>query len=159
MRVSTSAGVVELTGEMVCRGMVFAPKNPRDYALGETCVFVAGRRDDANDVWRDARDDSLGTNPLGADRLLGCDPAFASRADCELYGVYGDAAAHGFAPLRDGGAVDLRKPKTVAMPHDRGRTIALNPWAGDAVELEKVESGGELTTIHQSSRKPHDIGW
>ena len=107
MKIQTNAGEVTLTAEMVCRGMVFAPKDPRDYVMGEGRVFVVGHRDEANGVWRDARDENLGTNVFGADRLLGCDPAIATRADCERYGVHGDAAAHGFARLRDGGAVDL----------------------------------------------------
>jgi hypothetical protein len=110
MKIQTNQGEVELTAEMVCRGMVFAPKDPRDYALGEGRVFVVGSRDEAYDVfWRDARNGSLGTNALNADRLLGCDPTIASRADCERFGVHGDAAAHGFARLRDGGALDLRR--------------------------------------------------
>lgn len=32
MKIQTNQGEVELTAEMVCRGMVFAPKDPRDYA-------------------------------------------------------------------------------------------------------------------------------
>lgn len=103
MKIQTNQGDVELTAEMVCRGMVFTAA---DYHLGGG-LFVVGRRDDANNVWRDAGDDGLGTNLLGARRFLGCDPTVASRADCERFGVHGDAAAHGFARLRDGGAVDL----------------------------------------------------
>lgn len=113
MRIRTNTGIVELTAEMVTKGMVFAPKNPRDYIMGEGRVFVVGTRDVANGIWRDARNDSLGTNVLGADRLLGCDPAIATRADCERYGVHGDAVAHGFAKLRDGGALDLRRKAPV----------------------------------------------
>jgi hypothetical protein len=43
--------------------------------------------------------------------LLGCDPAIAARSDCEQFSIAPgcDAATHGFARLRDGGAVDLRK--------------------------------------------------
>lgn len=43
--------------------------------------------------------------------FLGCDPALAARADCELFGIAEgfDAAAHGFARTREGGAVDLRQ--------------------------------------------------
>jgi hypothetical protein len=196
--------------------------------------------------------------------FLGCDPTIATRADCERYGVHGDAAAHGFAKLRDGGAVDLaelnhvpgmvfdssermggrfatirdfgddnwtstsgtswhlwkavrakqvrfigldaryanqgdvdrlccgvwgeavtgdqvRARCTLAIGgHDMHedlstgvrwhaamrisgfgeiRTFTLNPWAGDAVELEKVEPGkpdSAPTLIQQFSRKPYD---
>ena len=68
MKIKTNAGEVELTAEMVCRGMVFTAA---DYHLGGG-LFVVGRRDDANNVWRDAGDDGLGTNLLGAQRFLGC---------------------------------------------------------------------------------------
>ena len=46
-----------------------------------------------------------------AAKLLGCDPAHATRADCERFGLApaADAAAHGFARTRDGFAVDLRR--------------------------------------------------
>jgi hypothetical protein len=43
--------------------------------------------------------------------FLGCNPAHATRADCERFGLAPDvdAGAHGFARTRDGFAVDLRR--------------------------------------------------
>jgi hypothetical protein len=164
MKIKTNAGEVDLTHEVVTKGMVLestwaAPGEP------PTGRFTIVRRGNCGTVWffRDVGTTSLVEWRGFCDReqptFLGCDPEIASRADCERFGVYGDAAAHGFAPLRDGGATDLRKARMVIMPPGENRTMTLNPWAGDAVELEKVEPGGGLTTIHQSSRKPHDIGW
>jgi hypothetical protein len=66
--------------------------------------------------------------------FLGCDPTVAgradSRADCERYGVHGDAAAHGFARLRDGGAVDLQREMPVGSVIDRfgARLVCKPPW-------------------------------
>jgi hypothetical protein len=138
----TNQGEVELTAEMVVRGMVFAPKDPRDYALGEGRVFVVGRRNDANGIWRDARNENLGTNLLGADRLLGCDPEVATRRDCEQYGIapFVDAGAHGFARVRGGGVVDLR------------RSSAVIPL-GAVVDLV----GGRRATIGPGKANPEDV--
>lgn len=154
MKVKTNQGDVELTAEMVCRGMVFAPKDPRDYCLGEGRVFVVGHRDDANGVWRDARDENLGTNVLGADRLLGCDPTIAARADCERYGVHGDAGAHGFARLRNGGAVDVRRtlPRGATYRTESGTRFLRKDGGGDGMLPDCIFVG--LAARHAS---PEDV--
>ena len=96
MKIQTNAGEQELTAEMVRKGMVFR--------WGRTTFTIA----DPDQDWITAEERVCGRDlPQRADRFLGCDPAIASRADCERFGVHGDAAAHGFARLRDGGAVDL----------------------------------------------------
>lgn len=99
MKIRTNEGEVELTAEMVCRGMVFRDRG---------CEVVFDGRVDPYDFgytgfsqWRTAL--------VQYASLLGCDPTIATRADCERFGVHGDAAAHGFAKLRDGGALDLRR--------------------------------------------------
>jgi hypothetical protein len=156
MKIQTNAGEVELTAEMVCRGMVFAPKDPSDYCLAEGRIFVVGRRDDANGVWRDARDENLGTNVIGAgaDGLLGCDPTVASRAACERFGVHGDAAAHGFARLRDGGAVDLRRtlPRGATYRTESGTRFLRKDGGGDGMLPDCIFVG--LAARHAS---PEDV--
>lgn len=163
MKIKTNAGEVDLTHEMVMKGMVFesswAVPGGRpigQFTVTENCgdgtIWFLSKGGTTSLVgWRGFCDREQPT-------FLGCDPEIASRADCERFGVYGDAAAHGFAPPRDGGATDLRKARMVIMPPGENRTMTLNPWAGDAVELEKVEPGkpDSTTPIHQSSRKPYD---
>ena len=92
MKLRTNTGEVELTAEMVCLGMVF------ETSWWSAVVTVGVDGWTAEEIAKDP-----------AALFLGCDPTIASRADCERFGVYGDAAAHGFARLRDGGAVDLRR--------------------------------------------------
>lgn len=102
MKVQTNAGAVELTADMVRPGMVFRSD--------EAPVFTAASSDDSTQGrWR-ATDGVLFYPALGF-TFLGCDPAHAAREDVERYGVAPDidAAAHGFARLQDGGAVDLRR--------------------------------------------------
>lgn len=100
MMVKTNAGEIELTAEMVCRGMVFRDPKTGPYTLDHYDPYVQ--------AWFDNAPSIVSVDVALAHDLLGCDPAIASRADCEHFGVHGDAAAHGFARLRDGGAVDVR---------------------------------------------------
>ena len=105
MKIQTNAGEVELTAEMVCRGLVLSD------GRCEVAVLL-DRFEDYTSLWSVkgwAPSDS--TPPLATCwvECLGCDPTVASRAACERFGVHGDAAAHGFARLRDGGAVDFRR--------------------------------------------------
>ena len=106
MKIQTNVGDVELTAAMVVRGMVF-----QDPAASKPNIF-----DDNPSVYRNGAEgmrevqEALAAGVRhGAIRFLGCDPTIATRADCERFGVHGDAAAHGFARLRGGGAVDLRR--------------------------------------------------
>jgi hypothetical protein len=102
MKIQTNQGPIDydffVRAESVRRGMLFR---------------VEGR-----DVVAEC-DDHFGV-PDGAAEFLGCHPALARREDCERFGIpeqceqFGevkpiDAAAHGFARSRDGGAVDLRR--------------------------------------------------
>ncbi len=108
MRIRTNTGIVELTAEMVTKGMTFKA----------TRRFVVTENEGDGTVWIF---DMVTTSNVGWDRFcdrerptfLGCDPTIATRADCERYGVHDDAAAHGFAKLRDGGALDLRRKAPV----------------------------------------------
>lgn len=94
MKIQTNEGEGELTAAMVTRGMVFsADDRANAMTIGDGSHDEEGQR----------------RAVAGCDAFLGCDPTIASRADCERFGVHGDAAAHGFARLRDGGAVDLRR--------------------------------------------------
>ena len=107
MKIRTNAGDVELTAEMVCRGMVLQSDHWIQNAARDG-VLTMSRADPARPECWEATVDESWCYPVNAQRFLGCDPAIASRADCERFGVHGDAAAHGFARLRDGGALDLR---------------------------------------------------
>lgn len=106
MKIQTNAGEVELTAEMVVRGMVFQWSDGAVTTAIETECSTTGRLDHAA-VWRSRGPDPKSSATIRS--LLGCDPTIATRADCERYGVHGDAAAHGFARLRGGGALDLRR--------------------------------------------------
>lgn len=60
--------------------------------------------------------------------FLGMDPAHATRADCERFGLAPgiDAAGHGFARTRDGFAVDMRRewlPPGAVILHQDGKTL------------------------------------
>lgn len=102
MKVKTNTGTVELTAEMVVRGMVLRGHD------GEVVTLLEG----GAGLWSVKEWARGGLTPPLAPcwvECLGCDPTIAPRADCERYGVHGDAAVHGFARLRDGGAVDLRR--------------------------------------------------
>lgn len=94
MKIKTNAGEVELTAEMARRGMVLETS-------WWSAVVTVGV-----DGWTE---NHIAEDPAAC--LLGCDPAIAAREDCERYGIAPgiDAGAHGFARLRDGGAVDLRR--------------------------------------------------
>ena len=102
MKVQTNQGECELTAEMVCRGMVFQDPKIGPYAL-------VGYDHYAQAWITETKGTRTEAEVAIAHVFLGCDPAIASRADCERFGVYGDAGAHGFARLRGGGAVDLRR--------------------------------------------------
>ena len=108
MRVKTNAGEVELTAEMVCKGMVF-----RDPADPEVIIFSDNPRlyNDGTEGVCEVQEALAADVQKGSIAFLGCDPTIASRADCERFGVHGDAAAYGFARLREGGAVDLTNPE------------------------------------------------
>lgn len=86
MRVQTSAGEVELTAEMVRRGMVFKHSGG---------VHVAGSAL-AGEWWLNMN--GVAFVPLDDYPLLGCDPLLAARKDVERYGVAPgiEAGAHGF---------------------------------------------------------------
>ena len=106
MKIQTNAGEVELTAEMVTRGMVLQSPAWRIPPAPDGVLTMKDPRGDGD--WYTT--DQVYCNPIVAEAvLLGCDPAIASRADCERFGVHDDAAAHGFARLRDGGAVDFRR--------------------------------------------------
>ena len=100
MKVQTNQGECELTAEMVCRGVVFQDPKIGPYAL-------VGYDHYAQAWITETKGTRTEAEVAIAHVFLGCDPAIASRTDCERFGVYGDADAHGFARLRDGGAVDL----------------------------------------------------
>lgn len=113
MKVKTRDGEVELTPEMVCRGMVFRDAANKLFTTG-------GKRWD--DVWYCVFDATTFGVPHRFPHFLGCDPTIATRADCERYGVHGDAAVHGFARARDGGALDLERdaPEGAVYEHVSG---------------------------------------
>jgi hypothetical protein len=133
VKIQTNEGPVELTAAMICKGMVFQSPEGAPYTLLRQIVeFGEWVSSDGssepteyllNETWR---------------RFLGCDPIIASRVDCERFGVYGDAAAHGFARLRDGGAVDLRRTENVRAGmvfFANGRRHLLTaPWADDEAQ-------------------------
>lgn len=105
MKIQTNAGEIELTAEMVRPGMVL-----RDYR-GRVETILAHYDGGLWSVKGWPENDY--TPPL-ADcwvALLGCDPVIAAREDVERFGVAPgiDAGAHGFARLRGGGAVDVRR--------------------------------------------------
>lgn len=131
MKVKTANGEVELTAEMVKPGMRF--QHNGDDAFTVALQLTA-------DVWQTK--DYAHVRPLAPTTtgFLGCDPTIASREDCALYGVAPgiDAGAHGFARLRDGGAVDLRRAFAC-----RGAVIA------------NADSAGRLTLSH---RQPFALG-
>ena len=108
MKIQTNAGEVELTAEMVCRGMVLQSDHWIQNAARDGVLTMLRADPARHECWEATVDESW-CYPVNAQRFLGCDPTIASRAACERYGVHGDAAAHGFARLRDGGAVDLRR--------------------------------------------------
>ena len=156
MRVQTNAGEVELTAEMVRRGMVFevggqyptratvhAPVSAWEATIG----FVE------YDVRRMlARPDCA---------FLGCDPTVAAREDCERFGIAPgiDVGAHGFARLRDGGAVDLRREGlpmgAVVLDtefNERGTPIDCDgPWRTHPLEKER------LVGLHAGYARPEDV--
>ncbi len=99
MRIRTNTGIVELTAEMVTKGMVLQGPVFRHTIARK---IVPSRPDLIDTEGR-----AVMAFEVPSMAFLGCDPTIATRADCERYGVHGDAAAHGFAKLRDGGAVDL----------------------------------------------------
>lgn len=80
MKVKTRDGEVELTPEMVVRGMVFEANG------GATRMTIGDGSHDEG-----AQRAAIGL----CERLLGCDPTLASRADCERFGAYW------FPPRRD----------------------------------------------------------
>lgn len=126
MKIQTNAGEVELTAEMVCRGMVFQSHGREPFAVTNP-VTLAGfepaewweTTESGGSPWRRRL---IGAINRGELRFLGCDPTIASRADCERYGVHGDAAAHGFAKIPAGGAIDL----TVAENIRKGMLFRIN---------------------------------
>ena len=112
MQIPTNTGPMTLAPSDIENGMVF-----RDPTDNDTNTFradpalytdgIAGMQEVAEALAADVA--------AGKVYFLGCDPRLTSRAGCERFGVSStvDAAAHGFARLRDGGAVDLRR---VALP-------------------------------------------
>ena len=106
MKIKTNAGEVELTAEMVCRGMVLQSPAWRIPPAPDGVLTMKDPRGGGD--WYTT--DQVYCNPIVTEAvLLGCDPTIATRAACERFGVHGDAGAHGFARLRDGGAVDFRR--------------------------------------------------
>lgn len=105
MKIQTNAGEVELTAEMVRPGMVF--KSPHWWAKRCTMKTISGTGEAG--TWWNVREGGAVVPMTG--NFLGCDPAIAAREDVERYGIAPgiDAGAHGFARLRGGGAVDLRR--------------------------------------------------
>lgn len=104
MIVKSAAGPVDLSKpENVRRGMVFH---------GDTRDITAGK-EVGPDFWEST--DGVLFHPSRGWSLIGCDPAVATRADCERFGIAPlppgvTATAHGFARTRDGFAVDLTDP-------------------------------------------------
>ena len=160
MKIKTNSGDAELTAEMVCRGMVFQSDNwIQNHARDGVLTML---HDDPGNpgAWKATVDDSW-CFPEHAQRFLGCDPAIATRADCERFGVHGDAAAHGFARLRGGGAVDFEPDGGIPMPvgarvHDDtgGQRIVLPQTSYAARFLAERERFIGLDARHAS---PEDV--
>jgi hypothetical protein len=110
MKIQTNAGEVELTAEMVRKGMVFQADN-WIHVDARDGVLTIVERDPGSEAWSTTVESWC--FPQHAQRFLGCDPTIATRADCEVYGIVPgiDAGTHGFARLRAGGAVDLRRER------------------------------------------------
>lgn len=147
MKIQTNEGEVELTAEMVCKGMVFRDRK------GET--LTVGARVTEN-IWADVHDARSHGVLLRWPEFLGCDPAIASRADCERYGVHGDAAAHGFARLRGGGTVDMRR---VALPTG---AVYESQESGDRIMVSGVycapmRVGESFVGIDLNHASPEDV--
>lgn len=151
MKIQTNQGEVELTAEMVCRGMVFQSDNwIQNHARDGVLTML---HDDPGNpgAWKATVDD-LWCFPEHAQRFLGCDPTIATRADCERFGVHGDAAAHGFAKLRDGGALDLRRhlPGGWVIQNASGTYNAgILPW--------QWPEGARLVGFHARHARPEDV--
>jgi hypothetical protein len=111
MKIQTNAGEVELTPDMVRPGMVFQAPGREPYTLHRQIVEFGDwvGSDGMAEKTEYLLDAEVRT-------FLGCDPAIAAREDVERYGVAPgiDAGAHGFARLRGGGAVDLRREAPAA---------------------------------------------
>ena len=154
MKIRTNTGEVELTAEMVVRGMVFRSAHWR-CASAPDGVMVMDRPSAVmcGDEHGWTATNGAGVFPSTA-TLLGCDPPIATRADCERYGIpeHIDVAAHGFARLRDGGAVDLRRE----MP--RGSVYVIgdkrNTWNGRSVPLPDVAT---FIGLNARYARPEDV--
>lgn len=89
-------------------------------------------------------------------RFVGCDPAHATRADCERFGIAPgvDAGAHGFARTRDGFAVDLRRQAP------RGAVYTIATGTGSRWTLCKAQPFTErmhFVGLNQHEAPPEDV--
>ncbi len=123
MIVKSATGDVDLSRpENIRRGMVFGLPD------GAFCVE---RYEPSVDAYRSTAGKMLAARALCDGlfvKFLGCDPAYATRVDCERFGIAlsVDAGAHGFARTREGFAVDLRRealPGLVVLSGDKRRGL------------------------------------
>lgn len=145
MKVQTNAGEVELTANMVRPGMMFRWSDGSVAATQRIAGIVAA-------VWE-------GDPEAHAVELLGCDPAIAAREDVERYGVAPgiDAGAHGFARLRGGGAVDVRRPDGVVAGtvwESAGHRLTV---LGSDVRIRRPD--GSTFTEHLGVESPDAFEW
>ena len=131
-----------ITAEQVKRGMVFG----RD---GRAPLTAATRLN--SEMWG-----TVGGGTFKPHRwdLLGCDPALAARSDCELFGIAEgfDAAAHGFARTREGGAVDLQRSVPVGAVIGRGKHRRTRVSGN-----EPLDDGDHLVGFDADRASPEDV--
>lgn len=147
MKIHTNAGEVELTADMVRPGMVF-----EHLPTGERRPVVPLLAGAIRDALRPPHVAALW-------HLLGCDPAVAAREDVERYGVAPgiDAGAHGFARLRGGGAVDVRRPDGVVAGtvwESAGHRLTV---LGSDVRIRRPD--GSTFTEHLGVESPDAFEW
>lgn len=149
MKVRTAKGEVDLSiPENIRKGMAFSA--PQWFGSVHVCETPEG-----DGVWRDPRG-YVTDVCAGAERFLGCLPSLASRADCELFGIVGDALAHGFAKLRDGSAVDFRRvampPGAIVLGSQGQRSRATRQLTGPL-----VEGAGRFLGLHTLYANSSDV--
>ena len=133
MQIPTNTGPITLAPSDIENGMVFRDPTDNDANTfrADPALYtdgIAGMQEVAEALAADVA--------AGKVHFLGCDPRLTSRAGCERFGVSStvDAAAHGFARLRDGGAVDLRVrgnvPKGTIISHEYGSRVDFDELLG-----------------------------
>ena len=158
MQIPTNTGPITLAPSDIENGMVFRDPTDNDANTfrADPALYtdgIAGMQEVAEALAADVA--------AGKVYFLGCDPRLTSRAGCERFGVSStvDAAAHGFARLRDGGAVDLRVrgnvPKGTIISHEYGSRVDFDELLGAKGAAHGANA--RFVGLNEDHARPEDV--